>query len=184
MTTEETTPLIFDSLFLVLTPMYETVSMEEIDERGTPTTLDAEFDRALMTDLVRIYLPISAIATRMNEGSKLSIPNPNDILTMYNNIELHLEAWKNEVYDKPYSGSCPSEDLIILDKLADHLYYPAKEIERQRKMSIESPRPARRFGSSRPVSLFMNRQNNTQREKASPRAGYGNYFRSKVTKFR
>ena len=188
MNINETTPFIFESLFQVKCPAYEIPTLEEIEELGTPTTLDDDFDRALQFEPVVLYLPISKIATMFGNGSNISIPRSTDVARMYEYIQNHLEAWKQYINGRDYYKNPPVDDLLALDSLAERLYVPAgnKRAENTEEKAVRTKTSGRtrQYGvGGRRINAFV-REDTRPSYLVNERISYAEFFKSAIRRER
>lgn len=123
---EDTTALIFDSLFLCRFPDMQTRSAEHIRMFGIVYTGDSAMDKDLSNQWITTYITIA----KMVEFHKTSVPikvvKYEDVKKIYDYISRHLHAWKSHIEDGLNIGNAPIDDLIAMDEFANTVYDQAK----------------------------------------------------------
>lgn len=125
---EDTRIGIFKKRFRVRVPYIETLSVEEIRMHGMPCSGIDKLDQAVAKDLVDRYYTIAEMVEFMRRGVTLRIPKYDDTKKIYEYIQAHLLAWKEELLTQHNASYAPLEDLIDLDKFAVLVYSKAKYV--------------------------------------------------------
>lgn len=119
---------IFKKKFHVRLPYIETLSIDEIRTHGMPYSGIDELDQSVARDLVDRYYTIDEMIDFMRRGVTLRIPRYENTKRIYEYIQAHLEAWKEELLTQHNAAYAPLEDLIDLDKFAVIVYSKAKYV--------------------------------------------------------
>ena len=120
---EETTAFgIFKQLYKVRIPSINLLSRDELEEFGRPTTGDPLYDRAVMSELRLVMIPISKMVEYYKEGAQVRVVDHQDCERIYRAIENHLNAWKDKLTKSMNVGSAPIQDLKDLDEFASIVY--------------------------------------------------------------
>ena len=103
--------------------LIETKSIDELREFGMPTVFDKDYDSTTANEMVIRMLTINEMVEYYKKNVTIYVVNYNDTKLIYEDIMLHLRAWK-EYLDTTLmsSGDAPVEDLILLDKFANIVY--------------------------------------------------------------
>ena len=105
---EDTTPLIFDHVFLVRVPAIATMDENQIREFGVRSTNFEEYDRELMNDYVTVMLTIDRMVELYKRGYSIKAVDPNDVEKIYDNISKHLNAWKYHLEHSMHIRNAPT----------------------------------------------------------------------------
>ena len=124
--TQPTANLIFDSLFMVRVPDLQTRSEQHIKMFGVHSTGDRTQDMVMANQLITIMIPIAKMVEYHKQGVNIRVVKRQDILTIYDYITRHLEAWKARLNQGLNIGDAPIDDLIKLDEFANVVHESAK----------------------------------------------------------
>lgn len=119
---------IFKKTFHCRLPYIETISVEEIRTHGMPSTGDRDMDHAIAHEIVDRYLTINEMVGLMRRGVQIRVAKYADTKRIYEYIQAHLLAWREEIIEAHRPDYAPLEDLIDLDKLAGIVYDKAKYV--------------------------------------------------------
>jgi len=127
MTVQEDTALgIFERLFYCRVPKIDLISVEELEQFGSPATGFKDVDEDMRKELVDRYLNIATMAELFERGTRVRIREYADTATIYDLITAHLERWKQILYNSFNMRDAPIRDLLLLDKFANAIYTKAK----------------------------------------------------------
>jgi hypothetical protein len=121
-----TTHYIFKEVFHVRIQYLQMRTIEDLEFFGMPRCDYSPYDKQASNELRDIMIPISKMVEYFQGGVQLYFPNINDIVTIYQHITNHLNAWKEEIRRSMHIGSAPIEDLQLLDQFANSVYDHAK----------------------------------------------------------
>jgi hypothetical protein len=101
-------------------------SIDELRERGIPSTGDSDFDADIARATVRCHWTIAHMAERHNDGTSFSVVNDKDLVTIYQKIQNHLLFWRQQI-DTSFHQINPEliDDLKLLEKFAVVVYNKA-----------------------------------------------------------
>lgn len=87
-------------------------------------------DREFMHDYTTISLTPIGIILLYDKGIPVHFRQVEDMINVYQWLKKHLENWSNQIR-QPFGLPPPKEDLMIMDRYAEHLSIHAEEaIER------------------------------------------------------
>lgn len=119
---QEAGAIIWERLYKVKVPYIDTLSSEELQNRGVPTCGISEFDQAAYTERITVMITIDAIAEYFRKGVAVQVVEYADLEDMYNVINRYLAVWSRILKQSVNAEKVPGEDLLLLDRLADKLY--------------------------------------------------------------
>lgn len=122
----DTAYYIWEYLFRCRVPQLQTTSAEYIRHFGVPTTGIPEYDKNLANQLVDTAIPIVKMVEYFKKGIPVYIIKQSDVKTIYEYIEQHIHAWKNNIQRGIHIGNAPIDDLIVMDQFANKIYEHAK----------------------------------------------------------
>lgn len=122
----DTTPLIFDYLYLVRVPVIQFTTVDYMKKYGNYITGDAGIDNDAKRQPITTMLSIAKMVSLFQQGSQISVVNYNDTKEIYSHISEHLAAWKQQLTYGVNIGSAPIDDLIAMDEFANSIYEFAK----------------------------------------------------------
>lgn len=126
MSTEDTTKHIWENLYMVRVPTLDATSVQFLKAHGTYITGDKRIDRANANSWLTTYLSIAKMVEMFKEGIAISVIYSADTKKIYDAIEAHLLAWKQQLEHGVNIGDAPLDDLIEMDKFAHTVYQYAK----------------------------------------------------------
>lgn len=108
-------------------PMMFVYSDDYIRTSGTVVS-DAQYDARLPHQMVEGRYTIADLAKLLDEGATIRLTNPEDAKTIYDIISQHLEDWSRKLATESAFElkSAPTEELLLVSQLADHLVGFAK----------------------------------------------------------
>lgn len=101
-------------------------TINEIHKHGTPISGYAPMDDAMADEWVDRLWSIARMATHWGNGYRVRIPRYADTKLIYDNVQAHLLSWRQRVISRYNPGTCPVDDLLLLDKFANEVYDKAK----------------------------------------------------------
>lgn len=107
-------------------PYIQTISIEDLEENGLPTSGDMHHDHAMMWEPRLISIPIHRMADLWQSGANISLVNRSDAPKIYEAIEKHLHAWRDHIANSYNPSKPPYDDLLVLDQFAHIVYEHAK----------------------------------------------------------
>lgn len=110
----------------VVVPFIRTLSIEQLEEDGLPTSGDKHHDHAMMWEPKRIAIPIEKMVDMRRDGVNISLVNRTDAIKIYQAITRHLSAWKEYIEHSFHTIDPPTDDLLALDEFATLVYDHAK----------------------------------------------------------
>lgn len=124
---QDTTVALWDKLYHVSYPYFASRTLEDIQKNGVPTTGDKELDRLHTKELIRGYLPVaskglSIIGMVIDRGVQVNFITYTDVFTVYDDIQIHLNAWQSHLINGMNRNKAVTEDLLKFDKLAKILF--------------------------------------------------------------
>lgn len=118
---------LFNKHFFCLVANMQSMSAEYIRFHGMPSTGVKQYDDAMANELVQRSLTINQMVEMHKRGVNVELVDQASSKTIYDFIEAHLLAWKNQL---TYSFGTTDEevikDLIYLDNFANVIYKHAK----------------------------------------------------------
>lgn len=124
--TQPTANLIFDCLFTVRVPDLQTRSEQHIKMFGVHSTGDRAQDMVMANQLITVMLSIAKMVEYHKQGVNIRVVKREDVLTIYDYITRHLQAWKDRLNQGLNIGDAPIDDLISLDQFANVVHESAK----------------------------------------------------------
>lgn len=115
-------------LYQVRVPFIQTLSLEELEEYGLPTSGDKHHDHAMLWEPKLISIPIHRMVDLWSSKANISLVNRSDSVKIYEAIARHLNAWRNFIEDSVHPTTPPTEDLLAMDAFASTIYDHAKVI--------------------------------------------------------
>jgi hypothetical protein len=109
---------IWEALFFASVSFKNMQSESAIRTFGMPTVGDATIDAQMHNEQIRTYMTINQMAEYFRTGVTVSIIDPSDCKRIYDIITAYLLAWKERLDRGINIGDAPTEDLILLDRLA------------------------------------------------------------------
>ena len=103
-------------------PFIQTLSLEQLEEDGLPTSGDKHHDHAMQWEPKLISIPIHRMAELWSSGANISLVNKSDAPKIYEAISRHLFAWKHHIENSYNPSKVPHDDLLILDQFATIIY--------------------------------------------------------------
>lgn len=122
----DTTYYIWEILFRCRVPQLQTTSAEYIRHFGVPSTGIPEYDKSLANQLIDTAISIVKMVEYFKKGIPVYIVQQKDVKTIYEYIENHIHAWKNNIQKGVHIGNAPIDDLIAMDQFANKIYEHAK----------------------------------------------------------
>lgn len=119
-------PGIFHHKFFCRVRMADIRTIDEIQKHGTPISGYAPMDEAMATEWVDRLWSVARMATHWGKGYSIRIPRYADTKLIYDNVQAHLMSWRQRVTTRYNPGTCPVDDLLLLDKFANEVYDKAK----------------------------------------------------------
>lgn len=107
-------------------PYIQTLSIEELEENGLPTSGDRHHDHAAQWEPRLLSLPIHRMAELWNAGANISLVRRSDAPKIYQAISAHLQAWRDHITTSYHPTKPPYDDLLVLDQFANIIYEHAK----------------------------------------------------------
>lgn len=107
-------------------PFIQTLSVEDLEENGMPTSGDAHHDHATQWEPRLISLPIHRMAELWSSGANVSLVKATDAPKIFEAISTHLHVWKNHIANSYHPAKPPYDDLLILDQFANIVYEHAR----------------------------------------------------------
>ena len=114
--------LIFKKLYNVRVPVLSTYTNAELDVVGIPMNVIDGSRKNNMAELVEVMIPISDMIEKYKNGFKITVVKPDDVIHIFNVIQKHLLAWKNQNRYSVNQELGPNDDLVIMDKLANEIF--------------------------------------------------------------
>lgn len=127
---DDTAKNIFDYLFMVKIPEFQSRSIAHIKMYGTYTTGNRAVDKTLSQNWLTTMLSIDGMIEYYKEGVMIRIVNYDDTKKIFEFVQDHLEAWANYLKNGINIGDAPRDDLILLDEFASKVYEHAKYVSR------------------------------------------------------
>ena len=124
--TQPTANLIFDYLFMVRVPDLQTRSEQHIKMFGVHSTGDRAQDIVMANQLITVMISIAEMVEYHKQGVNIRVVKRQDVLTIYDYITRHLQAWKDRLNQGLNIGDAPIDDLISLDQFANVVHESAK----------------------------------------------------------
>jgi hypothetical protein len=124
--TQPTANLIFDYLFMVRVPDLQTRSEQHIKMFGVHSTGDRAQDITMANQLITVMISIAKMVEYHKQGVNIRVVKRQDVLTIYDYITRHLQAWKDRLNQGLNIGDAPIDDLISLDQFANVVHESAK----------------------------------------------------------
>lgn len=118
---------IFHKLYLVKTPLLQTMSIDEVNDDIRCLSGDEELDNKWGDEMRERYLPISKMAEFINNGAIVYLLRPSDAKEIYMTIYEHLELWSRYLSGTLNNLNFPYEDFEMLANLAEIVYPFAKK---------------------------------------------------------
>ena len=123
---EDTTILLWDNLYNVRVPQLALRSEEDLQYFGTRITGDKGIDRELANQLTTIMIPIVKMVEYHAEGVPVRIVREEDVKTIYDHIQKHIEYWGENAQNNYNVGNIPYDDLIKMNTFANAISSHAK----------------------------------------------------------
>ena len=117
---------IFKKLWLCSVPVFESRSIEDIQNFGVPASGDSLYDESMRSERAQRMLSIDAMVEFYKRGVQVAVVNYTDTKLIYERISDHLNAWKTKLEDGWHTRNAPIEDLMLLDKFAMVVYKHAR----------------------------------------------------------
>jgi hypothetical protein len=124
--TQPTANLIFDYRFMVRVPDLQTRSEQHIKMFGVHSTGDRAQDIVMANQLITVMISIAEMVEYHKQGVNIRVVKRQDVLTIYDYITRHLQAWKDRLNQGLNIGDAPIDDLISLDQFANVVHESAK----------------------------------------------------------
>jgi hypothetical protein len=124
--TQPTANLIFDYRFMVRVPDLQTRSEQHIKMFGVHSTGDRAQDMIMANQLITVMISIAEMVEYHKQGVNIRVVKRQDVLTIYDYITRHLQAWKERLNQGLNIGDAPIDDLISLDQFANVVHESAK----------------------------------------------------------
>jgi len=119
---KDTTAALWDMLYKVKIPYLQSRSIEELEVYGSVLTGVPEIDDSVGSDMMITMKSIADMAEYYREGTPIGLVNKEDAPTIYEAIQEHLLAWKNQLHVGINVGDAPVEDLVVLDEFANSVF--------------------------------------------------------------
>lgn len=123
---QPTANLIFDYLFMVRVSDLQTRSEQHIKMFGVHSTGDRNQDIVMANQLITVMISIAKMVEYHKQGVNIRVVKRQDVLTIYDYITRHLQAWKERLNQGLNIGDAPIQDLIKLDEFANVVHESAK----------------------------------------------------------
>lgn len=107
-------------------PFIQTLSIEQLEEDGLPTSGDKHHDHAMQWEPRLMSIPIHRMAELWAAGANIALINKTDAPKIFEAISKHLHAWKDHIANSYHPNKPPYEDLLVLDQFATIMYDHAK----------------------------------------------------------
>lgn len=107
-------------------PYIQTLSIEDLEQNGLPTSGDAHHDHAMQWEPRLISIPIHRMADLWHSGANIALVNRKDAPKIYEAISAHLFAWRHHIEHSYHPVAPPADDLLVLDQFANIVYEHAK----------------------------------------------------------
>lgn len=117
---------IFKQKFQCKLRYIDTLSEAEIRMCGVPTTYSEELDEALLNQPITQWLTINEMLELYRKGITIAVSDYDDTKKIYDNIQAHLLAWRDDIVSSHTTRHVPFTDLIDLDRFAAVVYKKAK----------------------------------------------------------
>lgn len=159
--TEDTTVGIFDRRFLVRIPTIATIPEWELEEFGVLNTPGIDVPTHLQQDMTARYTTIAEMTVVRNRGFKIEVPNPDDIIEIYDAISKHLYAWKVHLETSLNTRKPPMDDLVELDDFATEIFNLNKHRIAGKQDIAAFKTPMERSGLGRILNRFKPHEEQT-----------------------
>jgi hypothetical protein len=123
---KDTAYYIWELLFRCRVPQLQSTSVTYLKHFGTHTTGIEEIDRDLSNQLIDTAIPIVRMVEYYQKGVPVYIVKQEDVKTIYEYIENHIQAWKSRLEAGVNIGGAPIDDLVAMDEFAHNIYEHAK----------------------------------------------------------
>jgi hypothetical protein len=154
----DTAKLIFDEKFDIKVPTVALRSEEELRLLGGYINEGMSLEETMDSDITIAYLSIAQMAEIYKKGYGFSVPKREDAVKIYDNIMAHLNAWHKHSEYSVNPLSPPTDDLILLDEMAEKIFgYNKKELTAP-VMSDFSKHVQEKFGLGNMLSPFENKK--------------------------
>lgn len=107
-------------------PFIQTLSIEELEQNGLPTSGDRHHDHAMQWEPRLISIPIHRMVDLWKDSANISLVNKEDAPKIFEAISAHLHAWKDHIANSYHPSLPPYEDLLAMDQFANIIYSHAK----------------------------------------------------------
>ena len=148
-------PRIWDSIYRVYIPDFDTLDPNYIKRFGVYVTQDKQIDEMIKTNFIMVMIPVIRILEYYNQGVEIQIPSREDMIKMHKDIELYLSEWK-EYLRVSIHGNMDAQNhkelITSLEKLSKYIYEKAKPKEVLENLFLKKEN---RIGLMNPLLLHV-----------------------------
>lgn len=127
LTLEDTTKFLWDYLYQVRIPQLALLTENELRIQGLPTTGDRSIDRELANQLIVVYIPVVTMVKYFIEGHVVRLVKSNEVKTIYDHLQRHLELWAGTMHGSLNSSNAPIDELRAMNRFASSLFEYARD---------------------------------------------------------
>lgn len=127
---QDTIRPIWEEIYIIDAPAIYVTPQKTIKSRGIPITGIEGIDKSIPTNMNTIGATINAMVEIYQKGGVISIKSDDDVLSIYNAIQNHLQYWiyYSRNFQSVHSTQIPIDDLTIMDEFARKIYPYANSI--------------------------------------------------------
>lgn len=119
--------------YQVRVPYIQTLTVEELAEKGIYTSGVAAYDHATAWEPRLISISVVKMIMLWNQGANIYIVDmENCCRQIYEDIQKHLEAWVAHINTSYNLRTYPEEDLKLMDQFNTVMYEHAKWVDRKK----------------------------------------------------
>jgi hypothetical protein len=117
---------LFHHRYHCITAQMNLYSKAYLEISGMVSTGDKNADRAMAHAPAQCWLTPAAMAEFLEQGATFAIKEPKETVEIYENINQHLQDWKNHVQKELNTSDVPWEDLRKFEALAVEVFKIAR----------------------------------------------------------
>lgn len=133
----DTTIKLWDVLYEVSVPYFETRDLEDIRKRGIRLSGIKEIDDGVKTEWVKASINIDKMVEYFRQGVDVYISDIKDLEEIYKSVSEHVLSWKGLLERGINIYNAPLDDLILLDSFITKIYPQAKNYFSEENTSDE-----------------------------------------------
>lgn len=119
-------------LYQCRVPYIQSMSVEELAQKGMHTTGIAAYDHAMAWEPRLMSIPVVRIIELWHSGANVHMVNADTyVRQIYEDIQKHLAAWTQHINQTYNIRSIPEEDLKIMDEFNNVMWEHAKWIDKK-----------------------------------------------------